>query len=61
MYGGQPGQGAGPISTVAGGALLPNTGGNVVLTVIAIASIVLGVAIMLTSVARVVAQKANKA
>lgn len=49
-------------STAGAGALvLPNTGGNSVLTVAAYTSIVVGTAILLTSVARFVAKKAIKA
>ena len=50
MYGSQPGAGAG--SVISGAVLLPNTSGNTVLNVIAIAAIVVGVAIVLSSVAR---------
>jgi hypothetical protein len=50
------------VSTVGGGALiLPNTGGNSVLTVVAYTSMVVGSAILLTSVIRFVAKKAVKA
>lgn len=59
MYGDKPGQGAGPV--LGGGALLPNTGGNTILTIIAITAIAVGAAVMLSSVARVVAKKAFKA
>jgi hypothetical protein len=50
-------------STVVGtGAiLLPNTGGNVPLTVAAITTIVVGSAILLTSLVRIIAKKAFKA
>ena len=55
------GRGEGPTSVVGGAALLPNTGGNTILTVIAITAIAVGAAVMLSSVARVVAKKAFKA
>lgn len=56
------GHGSGPATSVVGGAaLLPNTGGNTILTVIAITAIAVGAAVMLSSVARVVAKKAFKA
>lgn len=54
MY--QGGKGAAAIIT--GGIVLPNTGGNTVLTFAAIASIVIGSAILLSTIARVVAKKA---
>ena len=53
MYKG--GKGAGAIIT--GGIVLPNTGGNSILTFAAIASIVIGSAILLSTVARLVAKK----
>jgi hypothetical protein len=49
-------------STAGAGALiLPNTGGNTALMVAAYTSIVVGSAILLTSVVRFVAKKAVKA
>lgn len=54
MY--EPGRGAGPL--VSGGILLPNTGGNTILTVIAITAIAVGAAIVLSSVVRTIAKKA---
>lgn len=54
MYEGGKGAGA-----IAGGAiLLPNTGGNTILTIVSIASIVIGSAIVLSTVVRFVAKKA---
>lgn len=53
MYGGK---GAG--SLAGGTILLPNTGGNTILTVIALTGMVIGGAIVLTAVARLVAKKA---
>ncbi len=54
MYEG--GKGAGAI--VTGGIVLPNTGGNAILTFAAIASIVIGSAILLSTLVRFVAKKA---
>jgi hypothetical protein len=52
------GQGSG-IPPIAGGAvLLPNTGGNLLLTIVAITGIVLGTVIIVSSLARLVAKKA---
>jgi hypothetical protein len=50
-------------STVVGtGAiLLPNTGGNTLLTVAALASITVGCAVLLSTVVRLIAKKAYKA
>ena len=45
----------------AGAILLPNTGGNVAVTVAAITSMVVGGAILLSIVVRFVAKKAYKA
>jgi hypothetical protein len=45
----------------AGAVVLPNTGGNTALMVAAYTSIVVGSAILLTSVVRFVAKKAVKA
>ena len=47
--------------TVPAAVVLPNTGGNSLLTATAVVSIVVGVAIIVTSAARMVAKKANKA
>lgn len=50
------------VSTAGAGALiLPNTGGNNMLTIAAIASISVGAVILVTSFARFVAKKAYKA
>lgn len=46
------------VPIVSGGILLPNTGGNTILTIVAIAGIVLGSAILLSTVVRFVAKKA---
>lgn len=47
---------------LGGGVLLPNTGGNTLLTVVAITSIIVGAAIVLSTIARLVAKRAyNKA
>lgn len=51
----------GPVATVAGVAVLPNTGGNELLLVAAAVTIVLGVAITASTAVRLIAQKANKA
>lgn len=61
-----PGQGGGsPLtgiaSTVTGVAVLPNTGGNMLLAVIAAVNLVVGVVIISTTVARFVAKKAHNA
>lgn len=53
MYGGK---GAGPL--VGGTILLPNTGGNTILTIAAYVGVVVGGAIVLSSLVRSVAQKA---
>ncbi len=50
-----------PVATVAGIAVLPNTGGNEILTIASIATIVIGCAIMLSTIARQVAKKSNRA
>lgn len=51
----------GATTTGAGVLVLPNTGGNSVLTIAAITSIVVGCAILVTSVARFVAKRAYRA
>lgn len=51
------GKGAG-CSVVSGCVLLPNTGGNTVLTVVAIAGITIGSAILVSTLVRFVAKKA---
>jgi hypothetical protein len=57
MYGGKGG--VGPL--VGGAIVLPNTGGNTVLTIVAIAGIVVGGAILLSTLARTLVKKAAKA
>ena len=62
MYGGRgSGSAASLASTAAGIALLPNTGGNPLLMVVSIVSILTGAVIMLSTLARFVAKKAYKA
>lgn len=46
---------------VAGGAILPTTGGNTLLTIVAITSIVVGTAILVSTLVRAAAAKAYKA
>lgn len=60
-FGGGSSPVAGLISTTTGIAVLPNTGDDNLLKIVAIVSIVIGAAIVLTSVARLVAKKAYKA
>lgn len=57
MYEGGKG-GGGAAGIVGGSIVLPNTGGNVILTIVSIASIVIGSAIVLSTIARLVAKKA---
>lgn len=59
MYEG--GKGAGPIATGSGAILLPNTGGNTLLMFVAITAIVIGSAIMISTLVRFVAKRAYKA
>lgn len=47
--------------TVPAAIILPNTGGNSLLTITAVVSILVGVTIIVTSAARMVAKKAHKA
>lgn len=62
MYGGKGGGSiAAIIPTTAGIAVLPNTGGNPVLLVASLVSIVVGGAILLSTAVRVIAKHANKA
>lgn len=57
MYEG--GKGGGGAAGIVGGSLvLPNTGGNVILTIVSIVSIVIGSAILVSTVARYMAKKA---
>jgi hypothetical protein len=58
MYGGK---GGGGLASIAGGAIvLPNTGGHLILVIVAITSIVIGSAIVLSVFGRWVAKKAYK-
>lgn len=57
MYEG--GKGAGAI--VTGSVILPNTGGNRALTVIAVTSITVGAVIVVSTIVRLAAKKAHKA
>jgi hypothetical protein len=54
MYGGK---GAGPV--VGGAILLPNTGGNTILTIVAYTGMVVGGTIVLSSLVRMVAKKVS--
>ena len=56
-----PGMGGGGASVVSGAVVLPNTGGNVVLQVVALTAIVVGSAIVLSTLVRMVAKRAYKA
>ena len=49
----------GTVPLTAGIAVLPNTGGNTLLTSLAIMSVVIGVAVLATSVARLVVKRSN--
>lgn len=51
----------GPVATVAGVAVLPNTGGNELLLVASVVTILVGVTIMASTAVRLAARKANKA
>lgn len=51
----------GATTTTAAAIVLPNTGSNRYLTVVAMVSLVAGVAILATSVVRMVAKRAYKA
>ena len=53
------GKGAGPAAV--GGVILPNTGGNTILTILALTAIVVGTAIVVSSIVRLAAAKAYKA
>lgn len=59
MYTVTAGMGAG--QAAAGAIVLPNTGSNEVLAVVSIINIVVGVAIVATSAARLIAKKAYNA
>ncbi len=47
----------GPVATVAGVAVLPNTGGNELLIAASVVSIILGLAIVVTTAVRQAAKK----
>jgi hypothetical protein len=51
----------GASTTVASAIVLPNTGGSALLTVSSVLALVAGVAVLLSSVARLVAKRAYKA
>jgi hypothetical protein len=56
MYGGKGGGGA---ASIAGGAIiLPNTGGHIILTIVALTSITIGTAILLSIFGRWAAKRA---
>jgi hypothetical protein len=59
MYEG--GKGGGAVGIVGGAVLLPNTGGNVILQIVAVTSIVVGSAIVLSTLVRLVAKRAYRA
>jgi hypothetical protein len=59
MY--QPGMGGGPLCVGGGVCLLPNTGGNALLTFVALTAIVVGTAITLSTIVRIVAKRAYRA
>ncbi|HUB93944.1 MAG TPA: hypothetical protein VMB52_05580 [Verrucomicrobiae bacterium] len=61
MYEGNGGKGAGPIVAGGGAILLPNTGGNSLLTIVAITAIVVGVAIMISTAVRFALKRVYKA
>ncbi len=60
MTGGLGGIGGGGVTT-AGIVILPNTGGSVALSIVAVTSIVIGSLIIVTTIARMIAKKAYKA
>lgn len=60
MYQGGKG-GGGAAGIVSGAIVLPNTGGNIALQIVALTSIVIGSVIVLSTIYRVVAKKAYKA
>jgi hypothetical protein len=57
MYGGKGG-GGGAASITGGAIILPNTGGHIILTIVALTSITIGAAILLSIFGRWVAKKA---
>lgn len=56
-----PGMGGGGTSVASGAILLPNTGGNVVLQVVALTAIVVGTTIVVSTLIRMAAKRAYKA
>lgn len=48
---------AGPVPVVAGGLLLPQTGGNILLTIVAVTAIAVGTVIIVTTLARAIASR----
>lgn len=51
----------GVASTVSGVAILPNTGGSVLLSVIAVANLIIGATIIVSTLARYMTKKAHNA
>lgn len=49
----------GPVPIAVGGTILPNTGGNRVLTAIAVTSIAVGVVIVVSTIVRFAVNKAR--
>jgi hypothetical protein len=60
MYEGGKG-GGGAAGIIGGAVVLPDTGGNIVLQIVALVSIVAGTAIVLSTIARFAAKRAHKA
>ena len=60
MYEGGKG-GGGAAGIVGGAVVLPNTGGNTVLQIVAITGIVVGTAILVSTIVRFIAKRAYKA
>ncbi|MEJ0072610.1 MAG: hypothetical protein WDN27_00745 [Candidatus Saccharibacteria bacterium] len=58
MYEGGKGGGIGGVTTTSSAILLPNTGGNVILTIIAVTGITVGSAILVSTLIRFVAKRA---
>jgi len=61
MYGSGNGSVLGATTTTAGIAVLPNTGDNTLLFVVAITSVIIGLLIILTTVIRLIAKKIYRA
>ncbi len=55
------GKGAGPVATGGGAVLLPNTHGNSLLTFVAITAIIVGSAIVVSTVVRFALKRAYRA